>query len=732
LIQSDSNPPLDGSVVWSAEHYGRDGIDVAGFTLQTDVTNTNAAILNITPGLIGEIAVWARYRDTNGNAVVAMPVRAYQNDGGASLTSISLGVTNISLVAGQFTIAGIAGTYDDGTTRPLLSLPDDGLIYSSSGTNVADFASNGEIRALNPGLCTVTVTRGGLSASSSVEVIPSNDDFICRQRINPGRTQGSNLNASNETGETNHAGNAGGRSVWFSWTAPGAGKATIDTIGSSFNTLLAVYTNSSLALLESVASSSGSGTNGSSRVTFNAAPGTQYQIAVDGFNGSSGNIYLNLIFTLQGAPTITNQPVDKTVTNGNSATFTIEATGNAPLRYQWMKDGLSLTDGGRISGAKTNTLTFARVEFGDAGGYAVVITNQVSSVTSVVARLTIMPETVKPTSAITAPTASQRWSNSVFSVKGTASDNVRVSNVWSQINGQGWNLATTTNGWTNWTAGVVLTPGTNVVRAYAMDTSGNKSLTNTASLQFVVTNRLSVSATGKGTLSPNYSNSWLEIGRNYSMKATAGSGFSFSNWVISTNWAGSATTNNATVEFMMQSNLTLQVNFADMKKPTITITSPTAGQKMTNALASVKGTASDNWGIGSVVYQLNGGAWGLARSTNGWTNWTAALALTAGTNVIKAYAVDLGGNASTTNTVSVVSSNTFNLRLGFSSAQPVASNGLQLSLEVSLGISGRIEVSTNLEDWTTLTSFVSTNATMQFRDSAVTNGNWRFYRAVVP
>jgi hypothetical protein len=349
LIQSDSNPPLDGSVVWSAEHYGRDGIDVAGFTLQTDVTNTNAAILNITPGLIGEIAVWARYRDTNGNAVVAMPVRAYQNDGGASLTSISLGVTNISLVAGQFTIAGIAGTYDDGTTRPLLSLPDDGLIYSSSGTNVADFASNGEIRALNPGLCTVTVTRGGLSASSSVEVIPSNDDFICRQRINPGRTQGSNLNASNETGETNHAGNAGGRSVWFSWTAPGAGKATIDTIGSSFNTLLAVYTNSSLALLESVASSSGSGTNGSSRVTFNAAPGTQYQIAVDGFNGSSGNIYLNLIFTLQGAPTITNQPVDKTVTNGNSATFTIEATGNAPLRYQWMKDGLSLTDGGRHS-----------------------------------------------------------------------------------------------------------------------------------------------------------------------------------------------------------------------------------------------------------------------------------------------------------------------------------------------------------------------------------------------
>jgi hypothetical protein len=153
---------------------------------------------------------------------------------------------------------------------------------------------------------------------------------------------------------------------------------------------------------------------------------------------------------------------------------------------------------------------------------------------------------------------------------------------------------------------------------------------------------------------------------------------------------------------------------------------------MTNAVANVRGTASDNWRVGSVQYQLNGGAWGLATSANGWTNWTAVLPLTAGTNVIKAYAVDLGGNASMTNTVSVVSSNTFNLRLGFRSAQPMTSDGLHLSLEVSLGISGRIEVSTNLEDWTTLTNFASTNATMQFRDSTVTNYHWRFYRAVAP
>ena len=92
----------------------------------------------------------------------------------------------------------------------------------------------------------------------------------------------------------------------------------------------------------------------------------------------------------------------------------------------------------------------------------------------------------------------------------------------------------------------------------------------------------------------------------------------------------------------MQSNLTLPVNFADTIKPTIAINSPTANQKMTTALANVKGTASDNWGVGSVQYQLNSGAWGRATSTSRWTNWMVVLPLIAGTNLIKADAMDLG------------------------------------------------------------------------------------------
>ncbi|HZL78887.1 MAG TPA: Ig-like domain-containing protein, partial [Candidatus Limnocylindrales bacterium] len=339
---------------------------------------------------------------------------------------------------------------------------------------------------------------------------------------------------------------------------------------------------------------------------------------------------------------------------------------------------------------------------------------------------------VNPTLAITVPVNGQRWSNIIFTVKGTVSDNAPGSNVWIQVNANGWLPATTSNQWTNWSAAASLVPGTNVLRAYAANIFGSLSTTSQLSFDFVVTNQLSVRAIGLGTVSPNYSNSWLEVGRNYSITAMPGSGFVVTNWMISTNWLGGRITNNVTLQFMMQSNLTLQPTFADVTKPTITITAPTNLQKMTNALASVVGTASDNWKVAGVWYQLNNGAWNLSPTTNSWTNWTTTLQLITGTNTMKAYAVDLGGNFSTTNSVSMVASNTFKLQLSFTNAVPLKMNGLTFSLQLSTGLNGHIQVSTNLTSWTMLTNFVGTNSIITFCDPAATNSNRRFYRAVVP
>jgi len=114
-----------------------------------------------------------------------------------------------------------------------------------------------------------------------------------------GQTNGHNVGATKEQGELAHAGNIGGRSVWYCWTAPTNGTWTFDTIGSSFDTLLAVYTGNSVASLTPIANDDDSGGNYRSLLTFNAARGTTYHIAVDGSSGRAGTIRLrwaNLIW----------------------------------------------------------------------------------------------------------------------------------------------------------------------------------------------------------------------------------------------------------------------------------------------------------------------------------------------------------------------------------------------------------------------------------------------------
>jgi hypothetical protein len=70
------------------------------------------------------------------------------------------------------------------------------------------------------------------------------------------------------------------------------------------------------------------------------------------------------------------------------------------------------------------------------------------------------------------------------------------------------------------------------------------------------------------------------------------------------------------------------------------------------------------------------------------------------------------------------------MQLSFASTEPMASNGLSFNLDLSAGINGTIQVSSNLTNWTVLTNFVGTNETLNFRDSAATDFNRRFYRAV--
>lgn len=126
---------------------------------------------------------------------------------------------------------------------------------------------------------------------------PANDSFANRAVLAGTNVSvtGGNVNATAQTGEPNHAGNAASKSVWWTWTAPVSGVVTLDTIGSGFDTVLAAYTGSTVTNLTGLASDDDGGGNRTSRVTFNAVAGTAYRFVVDGYAGLSGSINLNLV-----------------------------------------------------------------------------------------------------------------------------------------------------------------------------------------------------------------------------------------------------------------------------------------------------------------------------------------------------------------------------------------------------------------------------------------------------
>src|SRR5579859_1465763 len=99
-----------------------------------------------------------------------------------------------------------------------------------------------------------------------------------------------------------------------------------------------------------------------------------------------------LIFSLTGVfssptasaasePSITTQPQSQSVLLGSNATFSVVATGTAPLSYQWSLNQTNLVNSTHISGATASTLTVSNLVLADAGSYQVVVSNNHGSAT---------------------------------------------------------------------------------------------------------------------------------------------------------------------------------------------------------------------------------------------------------------------------------------------------------------------------------------------------------------
>lgn len=211
---------------------------------------------------------------------------------------------------------------------------------------------------------------------------PANDNFTNRI-VFYGATNtvtGSNVGAGGETNEPHHSGLIPQRSVWWSWVAPESGSVTLDTAGSSFDTVLEVYTGAGLTNLISVAANDDATANlSTSLVNFTAVAGVSYPIMVDGYGGANGSIQLNVRLPVPvAAPRVTTPPVSQSypANVGSNAVFSVTLTGSYPRWFQWHKNGAPL------AGATNATFTLANVGATNSGNYGVVVTNLYGSVTS--------------------------------------------------------------------------------------------------------------------------------------------------------------------------------------------------------------------------------------------------------------------------------------------------------------------------------------------------------------
>jgi hypothetical protein len=130
-----------------------------------------------------------------------------------------------------------------------------------------------------------------LLAPGAFAAAPANDEFSAAEALAPGlpvSATGTNVEATKEGGEPDHALTSAGHSVWYSWQAPSTAVVTVDTCGSNFDTVVGVYTGATVGGLTEVASDAfGGGPNCTSsrqaEVAFKATEGTTYWIAVDGY-----------------------------------------------------------------------------------------------------------------------------------------------------------------------------------------------------------------------------------------------------------------------------------------------------------------------------------------------------------------------------------------------------------------------------------------------------------------
>ena len=287
-------------------------------------------------------------------------------------------------------------------------------------------------------------------------------------------------------------------------------------------------------------------------VTSLADSGTEYSVVVSNDVGTATSSIASL--TVTSVPIISTQPAAKTVTAGETATFSVAAAGTAPLSYQWKKGG---TD---ISGATSSSYTTPATSLADSGtAYSVVVSNDVGTATSdaVILTVTMAPViTEQPTAKTVDPNATATFS---VTATGTAPFSYQWKKNGTDISGATSSTYTTpaaSNANNNESFTVVVTNSHGSATSNAAILSVNAPAgigTQPAAKSVVVgdTATFSVTATGTGPLTYQWKKGSTDISgataSTYTTPATVIGDNNAVFTVVVSNSAGNATSNSATL-----------------------------------------------------------------------------------------------------------------------------------------------------------------------------------------
>ncbi len=453
---------------WSKNGAAISGATSSTYTTPAETTSDNNAQLDVVVSNSAGVAT-SNAATLTVNAAVTAPAITTQPSSqtvtAGQTATFTVGATGTSPMTYQWSKNGapISGATSSTYTTPAETTSDNNAQFDVVVSNTAGSATSNA----------ATLTVNAAVTAPAITTQPSS------QTVTAGQTATFTVAATGTSPMT------------YQWSKNGA--AISGATSSTYTTPAETTSDNSAKFTAVVTNSAGSATSNAATLTVNAAV---------------------------TAPAITTQPSSQSVTAGQTATFTVGATGTSPMTYQWSKNGAA------ISGATSSTYTTPAETTGDNNAkFTAVVTNSAGSATSNVATLTVNAAT------LTLNASSSSLSFGSVTLSTTSSQNVTLTNAGNStvtvsgvtISGAGFNASGVSSG-------LMLSPGQTATLVVTFDPSSAGSVTGSISVASNASNSpdaIALSGTGVAPVSHSATLSWTAstssvMGYNSYFSSTSG------------------------------------------------------------------------------------------------------------------------------------------------------------------------------------------------------------------